>query len=810
MLRVILNKIVFILLFISITACQSFATTWFVTLRNNLLYISEEKWPDEQSKNVVASLQDLFDNLCSPNDTVIFDGGFFNSHGLSYPLKDIGKLNILKPLTIRGSLPLDPAFSSHGGKVILDGSNLNEASIYIAKGADSTSLANFSINNGYIGIESHSTIYADRIKINNVVQGIKSSGSSIFNRVYVRNTSSYAMDLNGNETVLYSIIEGGVGIIVRVGRSPTINNSLIIGQNPNAFILTPTAHIDINNSIIVAYGSHKSNEYAIILNDRSASATLQNSLVLPSSQEGTAQYFKYPASIIEKNCFHTVPGFLKKRRPAIVVFGSDDAGNLEYFENTVCSALEVYGWHGVMAYSHPAAASEDDWAKLRMLHERGHQIASHGEYFSRNVQNHKGIILKFLGTSIDKVTISIHGTAYSDSIFFEINGEIDKTINGNGKILFHDFEYISQLCQYINSDACPNWQCSLQGEETAASHYLPDISSMHITNEGVEIDLDSQRVWMGELEDTKMLFEKKLGPGYEHTGWVGPGNGTSAEMRKMLKGYGYKAARGGYPDRGSILLENFNVYNFYTHNLHSVLQSNNPSMEQIEERIGSQIEWLKYHGGILYYYAHNAQEFSSMAWKNLLKFISKNDVQVMTLEEAANFVRSYDPSGDLHTDDDMIFTRTLADDANYHLGSNSICINAGVLYNSPPVDYSGIIIDAKNDIGPLEYPTTCPHFQDSFFLTVPCIMVNGEKYKVDFALDNEKISSEVISWLLDYDSMEKIESSKCASVNLSTLDISIPCCSVGQYNLHFPMEYMGMEDFSYKWQTNVGSIKFIK
>ncbi len=804
MLRNIFIFFMCISLFFSVQA-TCLATLWYLTERDGFLYVKAKTWPDEQSK-IARSFQEIVDNICSDNDSLVLDGGELNKNK-KYTLKLFGPLLLNKALTIRGALPTDPQYDLHGGETLLDGTGLSQPHIYVSEGVSGVSVSNITITNGELGIKTFGNSDVHDVKIDNTTIGIWSNSASKFSRLFLKNIYSHPFTLYGEEEITYSIIQGGKGLWIRAG-SPIFKNVLIIGQQPHAVILVSNTHVELINSIILAYGTYWYNEYAIA-NDISATATLKNSLVLPNPKEPD-EYYRRSELIEEVDCIHNSPDFFKARRPAIVIFGSDDAGNLEYFEQIVAKELEKYGWHGVMAYSHPSAASSADWALMKDLKARGHQIASHGDRFSRNVQNHKGILVKLKNSSMGSATISITGDAsnpdYSAYMVLKINGNPDNTVNGNGIINFNEYNSLKQLCNFIDGSGCPNWGCELRGEQTAASKYLPELLDLNVPFDGIEIDLDSESVWKGEIRDPKLLFEKKLGPGYQHTGWVGPGNGTSPEMRAKLKEFGYKAARGGYPDRGSILLENFNVYNFWTHSLYGLFKTNEPSGQEIETKIGSQLEWIKYHGGVLYYYAHNTREFTRKAWNTLLSVVSISGVRVMTLEEAGNFVRTYNPVGDLHSEDGMVFKRSLLDNANYHLSLESPCINNGITWdNIEKLDFSSILLNGTPDIGPFEFPGEKIFLNNDLLLIIPCVQVNNKKYKVAFGLDLGSSDSNFLSWLLKLNSIEEIEANKCILVDID-LDLAVKNCIFSNKLYQLPMYYNGVSNHNYIWKTAIKDI----
>ena len=713
-----MKKIIFSIIFLS--ACLytniGLAKTVFIEKYSGHIYAKEGEWPTS-SDTLYDNISDVIERMCEDGDTLIIGGGP-NMQEKQYIANDIslnGGILLNRRLNIRGTCNTDPEFRIHGGSVIFSGEGDADYIIYIDSGAQDSTVSHLQFINELTGpaIYLRNSAVIQDIKISNCKYGIFSCNDTQIVRTEIKDCDNYCLKLQGTENIYYSSFRGGKGLLITTNAMPVVNNCLIAGQSPYSVILTSGSHVQINNSIIVANGSYWYNEY-VIKNQISSTATLDHCLILPSPYE-TDKYYYAPDNIVELDCIHESPGFRKSRRPAIVIFGSDDRGNLPYFNEIITPALEQYGWKGVMAYNSPSHASQNDWDIMRTLIKNGHQIANHAEMYSRNVQDHRGITIYYDSDATAIIDIQITDTdhdGYADNMIFRKSGEFDSTINGTGVIDFNinEFNRIGKICDYLNKSDIEGYYCTLRGEYTAGSRYLPDLITTAVLPEGLALDLDSERVWNGELRDPKAIFEQHLGPGYKMTGWVGPGNGTSSEMREKLMEFGYLGGRGGYPDRGSITLESFNVYNFFTHALGGIAKTNHPSSYDIKARWGAKFEWLKYHGGILYFYAHKLSEFDDSAWQNLLSEVNEAQLSVMTLDQAANFVRTYNPAGDLSTEDGKTFTRSMTGEGDFHFLWSSSCLNGGTsvsgLHDNVDLAYDldGTAIENQPDIGPYEYP----------------------------------------------------------------------------------------------------------
>jgi hypothetical protein len=100
--------------------------------------------------------------------------------------------------------------------------------------------------------------------------------------------------------------------------------------------------------------------------------------------------------------------------------------------------------------------------------------------------------------------------------------------------------------------------------------------------------------------------------------------------------------------------------------------------------------------------AHNESEFNASQWDAMLDAVQQSGIQIMTLAELANYIKTYDPSDDLATTDGMTYTRTLVDEADYHLSASSPAINAGTDLGLT-TDIEGNPIYGLPDIGAYEY-----------------------------------------------------------------------------------------------------------
>lgn len=125
-------------------------------------------------------------------------------------------------------------------------------------------------------------------------------------------------------------------------------------------------------------------------------------------------------------------------------------------------------------------------------------------------------------------------------------------------------------------------------------------------------------------------------------------------------------------------------------------------------------------GGVWVFQAHSAAEFSLTNWEEVFKGIQASGVPAVTLGDAINFAKTYDPSGDLATIDNMTYSRTMVDSENYHLNESSELINAGKIVSAiyGEADYFDDPMYDKHNVGISEKAGT-PKRRGGGFLMLP-------------------------------------------------------------------------------------------
>lgn len=194
--------------------------------------------------------------------------------------------------------------------------------------------------------------------------------------------------------------------------------------------------------------------------------------------------------------------------------------------------------------------------------------------------------------------------------------------------------------------------------------------------------------------------------------FVAPYNSTNAGLRKYLLDTGFII---GARDNGVAAIASIAAYDVYfTSTLASSLAftdfnactaTGETEANCIKRNVVGWIGYLKYIGGYAYFMAHDSSGWNADQWTAMLDAVSQSGIPVYTFTAAVEFIKTYNPSGDLATADGRTYTRTLIDQSDYHLRSGSPAINAGVDVGLT-TDADGKPIIGLPDIGAYEYQPT--------------------------------------------------------------------------------------------------------
>jgi hypothetical protein len=497
------------------------------------------------------------------------------------------------------------------------------------------------------------------------------SASDVFDRLYIHGTASRAIYSTVaaiyNRIILESCYQG---FAQYNNNGSTINNIDIYGSTTEAIENNGTGEVTVNNLLVWASAWEDATRYPI-KNNSTGVITVNSGLVLPSPTVLT--HISTGGTVNLNNVAYKMPLIRQSRRPAIVVFGVDDLDNLAYMQ-TVAAKLAAYGWKGTYALNKPSTVT--DWTPIQALVAAGHTIAAHGETYSNTMTDRLGLSMTYAGaaTAADCSVTGAGDYATGLSCVNDASTVIDLnlTLAANNTL--------DKIVAVINTGTGTHGYTAAKrntdGGNAVASKYLKT-QSLDVKAGAKNFDLDDDRVFNGEMRDVKAAIE--AGIGSTISGWVCPGNVSDATMRTALLTLGFTGARGdGLVS--SYLMSSINIFNISPVALYLYFGNDADPQNtagKIEQYIGSTLEHLKWAGGVYFFFAHSTSEFTAAAWDALLPIVQKSGIQVMTLDQAVSYLKTYDPSGDLATADNLTYTRTMVNAADYRLKAGSPAINAG-------------------------------------------------------------------------------------------------------------------------------------
>ncbi len=248
------------------------------------------------------------------------------------------------------------------------------------------------------------------------------------------------------------------------------------------------------------------------------------------------------------------------------------------------------------------------------------------------------------------------------------------------------------------------WRCSyaLNTAEADAADYaalVPYINKGHeVCSHSVthpNLAAATAEELTNEVTNSKSAIEAGLlgaGLAYTVNTFVCPYNSTSVAVRAAIKAAGYTGARGlaTTADSAAWTLSSLNIYNIYSGSTIDWWGTTN-----ITRNAGAFISWLQEVGGVTCIVLHTPDEhnYTVAQARKMFDVWKKAGVQVMTLGQMIAWAKTYDPSGDLATADDITYTRTMVDVSDYRLGWDSAAIDMGLSVTGvhPTTDYRGRI-----------------------------------------------------------------------------------------------------------------------
>jgi len=711
-----MKKRLFLLLLFLLLPVWCMGATYYITddtLNPGTVRYLSGAWPAADVSDGIGNTDiETVVEASSHGDTIIIDGGVVGGAGKSYagPALDAdGSLSIDKRLTFRGALPTDLDGANRSGRVTLDGDGqaVNCVKVeYSGAAIGTVSLSNLRIGN----VAKSATNYALFCDTNNwmfydievfsAYRGIyNTSASNTWNRIKVTDISNTPVWNMNTSTWNHLIIEnsGANGFYTTGNNSPMLNNPLIIGTGTTAVENNGTGTITVNNGQILNVGISDSTKYPI-KNNTTGTILLNNGIILPNpgdvakiSDGGTVTF----SSSIYKSPLHRAA-----RRPHIIVLGVDDYTNLGYFRDLVAPKLEAYGWRGTFGLSLKDAPSASDWADMAELVDKGHEIAAHADKYANQMTNRNAIQIQYTGAGTCAASVTDEGGDYATLL--EVTSSVGETENVSLAITS-----TTLLSDVLTAFAGKPYTISVSNTDTnkdgLPAKYFMTASYADIKTDATEIVFDHARIAYGEMRDVKATIEANI-PGYTVRTFVHPGNNADDTTRSDILASGYAGSRGSGLTP-SEKMESINVFNIEPVSLYKYFGNDKDPQDtegKVEQYMAARIEYLKWVGGIAALYAHTTSEFTSAAWDKLLTELASQRANVTTLGNAISYLKTYDPSGDLATADDMTYTRTMVNAADYRLRAGSPAINAGTDVGLT-TDYLGKPVRGTPDIGAYEF-----------------------------------------------------------------------------------------------------------
>jgi hypothetical protein len=497
-----------------------------------------------------------------------------------------------------------------------------------------------------------------------------------------------SINANHTPTINYSRIHSPA---TQTWHSPAVFNDCIFTGTTAAW-LTTSGNSGLaatwNNSIF--YGNSLTTGNTHILSvSHDQTWTLNNCIAIGNPWDNDS--YNFNGVTINDSIRNADPLFVSPRYPGIFVLAVDDRGTegdgsgIEYFED-IAPKIEGYGWKGTLALNYTNGLTAGQWTKVNTFYVSGHEISNHGRNGAQ-VSNNTTTPPVF---SVAKAGQTIEITA------------THLTISGQTPILLAGHT-MKNLQDHITADAGGTVSAANATFDYTPATLLAAVAAGTSINAALALSVDRTAFFAEEIATAKTDIETNVS-GYTVTSFVPYGNYSDATLQTYLSTR-YTGARG--PTVTSTLTS-LNAYDINVKSLSTSIGDTNTCEaipisrdECVRRNTAALISQANEQGRIWVLLAHTTAEFALVDWDSMLAVIKASNIQVMTLTEATNFAKTYNPSSDLATADNITYTRTLVDGSNYKLKAGSPARNAGTDV-SLTSDYAGNTIWAQPDIGAYE------------------------------------------------------------------------------------------------------------
>lgn len=597
-----------------------------------------------------------------------------------------------KQLTYRPPQVGDADYPINAGDVILDGGTLESRIMYVQYSGVTTKNLKFvgiiPTGSAVAQLDLHTTatgFVGDDLEFSGGRQAILIRAVATFNRPVFNgigdnalgNTGMIEVQATGAGTVLnFPIIKkcvrdsAEVAAIYASGNC-TINHPVFTRCSGPA-VKVVSGDTVVNNPIIFSV----SEKHGYPLKQQTAGTITVNNPVL----SGATSQWGYIAtgSVTINNPTYTSPRFVTPNRPSLLMFCIDDISNLAVF-HSLAEKLESYGWVGCFALNYASTVTPEQWDTIADLASRGHCIACHSENFSDNIADLLGLSIAYSGAGVATCSINNVGLG-ATNITVNIDGSPAVSVDIDSSTTLAD------VVSVINAHAdLSSVKTNPDSSLDIAAKYLSTADTVSLSAVATEFSLDTEQVYDDQVTNPKSIIEAEIRArgvtNYVCDSWVCPGNQTNDTLRSALKTRGFTAARG-----ESLLAGNStnavmaSTLNIMGTPVESICGSADPTQDTVNINIIGLIGAMQSRGYAYTLVGHTESHFSLDGWDKVLKAINDcNHINVVTFSEAAEFIRTYDPSGDLETTDGVNYTRTFLDEIDVRLDQSSLAVHGGLV-----------------------------------------------------------------------------------------------------------------------------------
>jgi predicted deacetylase len=499
--------------------------------------------------------------------------------------------------------------------------------------------------------------------------------------------------------------------------------------------------VTFNNPIFYANSLTEGSSSYVLDNSYTSTWTVNNGVLTSGSLGTNPDTYGYRGVTFNNAIRNQDPRFKSNRYPAVLSFASDDSTNIDWYYNTIAPALETHGFKGTFAAWSNNLTADNITKLLSLeargheiaLHGIGHivaadvyptftilqtgytcgndtttlsctdgsttdnyTLASYTLSTLRTQMSADGYTVGSLTTNYDNVPATVIGyfpSGTSIASAFNLSAmaapytitRAGTTIGISGGVLTTSTPHTYTLANYTFTTLRTQLiadgytvSATSGGWDSIKADCLKDVPSGTSIATALPLIIDSTKGKDYVIKNGKTALEAY---GIHVYTYVPPINNTSPALRKYLLENGFTGARG--DNFGSTRLSQSNAYyiNCQANTLFldtDVCQGTGESeAECIKRLVIAKIAEMHTLGQAYVYLAHNEAEANATQWAAILAAVKQSGVQVMTLKDLASYIKTYDPSGDLATSDNMTYTRTMIDALDMTLSSVSPGRDAG-------------------------------------------------------------------------------------------------------------------------------------